>query len=247
MYDPVIGRWSVVDPLADLAPDWTPYRYGFNNPLKYTDPTGMFEYMKGEYGENIEVGQTWSHSQDGGYLPDKKSKEEKKPASDAIVSVYTGDQNQSNGGGEDFSLAKMYLHFQIGGGDPMTINTSSVDLTGTTQSELGLADMKKGEIRAVNLFNAGILNQAALAFGRVNMKYHGKNEFSIVTDPSSRFDFSPLIDSSASTGRNAGNILGAAINYNIPLIPIHLLTPAVPLIFGGPFSINFNGTTSIPK
>ena len=32
-----------VDPLAEKAPDWTPYRYGFNNPIKYTDPTGMFE------------------------------------------------------------------------------------------------------------------------------------------------------------------------------------------------------------
>ena len=32
-----------VDPLAEEAPDWTPYRYGFNNPLTYTDPDGMFE------------------------------------------------------------------------------------------------------------------------------------------------------------------------------------------------------------
>jgi RHS repeat-associated protein len=56
MYDASIGRWGVVDPMADLAPDWTPYRYGFNNPLKYTDPTGMFEYVKGGYGELIESG-----------------------------------------------------------------------------------------------------------------------------------------------------------------------------------------------
>jgi len=47
LYDPAIGRWFVSDPMAELAPDWTPYRYGFNNPLKYTDPTGMFEYSDG--------------------------------------------------------------------------------------------------------------------------------------------------------------------------------------------------------
>jgi RHS repeat-associated protein len=56
MYDPAIGRWFVSDPLAEAAPGWTPYRYGFNNPMLYTDPTGMFEFVKGGYGELIEKG-----------------------------------------------------------------------------------------------------------------------------------------------------------------------------------------------
>ena len=30
-----------MDPPADEFPEWTPYHYVHNNPLRYTDPTGM--------------------------------------------------------------------------------------------------------------------------------------------------------------------------------------------------------------
>lgn len=39
-YDPVVSRWGQVDPSAEKMNDWSPYNYGFNDPIKMIDPDG---------------------------------------------------------------------------------------------------------------------------------------------------------------------------------------------------------------
>ena len=42
-YDPEIARWHSVDPLMEDAPDWSPFRFCFNNPVNFLDLDGCFE------------------------------------------------------------------------------------------------------------------------------------------------------------------------------------------------------------
>jgi RHS repeat-associated protein len=42
-YDPALGRFTAMDRLTEFAPGITPYRFAFNNPNYWSDPTGLFE------------------------------------------------------------------------------------------------------------------------------------------------------------------------------------------------------------
>jgi len=42
-YDAASGRFVAMDRLTELAPGITPYRFAFNNPNYWSDPSGLFK------------------------------------------------------------------------------------------------------------------------------------------------------------------------------------------------------------
>ncbi len=58
-YDPALGRWFNIDPLAEKYPAYSPYAYTFNNPINFVDPTGM---------EGVGVDDWYKNKQTGEYI-----------------------------------------------------------------------------------------------------------------------------------------------------------------------------------